>query len=267
MSTAPPILYETNSGVARITINHPERLNALDDEDWLTLAQAFERADADPEIGVIVLTGAGDRSFCAGGYLKNVAEVNVERSRRLYRNSGRLFNAMRKARQPVIGRINGYAIGGGNEILIHCDLAVAAEHAKLGQVGPKIGSVPIWGATNLHALNIGEKRAKEMVFLCQQFTAQEALELGWINKVVPYAELDAAVDAWCEELLDKSPLYLELAKVSANAWWDMMQPAITHGEQFLMKAAGTPQNVEGARAFMEKRPPNWRQFRKPESEG
>ena len=259
-----PVLYEKTGGIVRITMNHPERLNALDDEDWLILAQCFEKADEDPEVGVIVLTGAGDKSFCAGGYLKNVAEVNIERSRRLYRNSGRLFNAMRKARQPIIARVNGYAIGGGNEILIHCDLAIASDRAKVGQVGPKVGSVPIWGATNLHALNIGEKRAKEMVFLCHQYTAEEACELGWVNKVVPHEDLDAAVDAWCEEILDKSPLYIELAKVSANTWWDMMQPAITHGEQFLMKAAGTPQNLEGARAFMEKRQPDWRRFRKPE---
>lgn len=256
------IRYEAKSGIARITMDYPERLNSLADEDWLELAQAFDRADADPEVGVIVLTGAGDRSFCAGGYLADIADFSFERSRAVYRNSGRLFNSMRKARQPIIGRINGYAIGGGNEVLIHCDLAIASDRAKVGQVGPKVGSVPTWGATNLHALNIGEKKAKEMVFLCHQYTAQEAVEMGWINKVVPHDQLDAAVDEWCEEILDKSPLYLELAKVSANTWWDMMQPAISHGEQFLMHNAGTPQNLEGAKAFIEKRPTDYRRFRK-----
>ena len=255
------ILFEKQDGIARITINNPERLNALDDQDWLDLAEAVEQADDDREIGVIVITGAGDRAFCAGGFLADIAEFDVERSRRMYRNSGKLFFAIRKARQPVIAAINGYAIGGGNEIVVACDLAIASDHAKLGQVGPKVGSTPIWGATNLQALNIGEKKAKEMVFLCRQYTAQEACELGWINKVVPHAELAAEVDRWCEELLDRSPLYIELSKVSANTWWDMMQPAISHGEQFLMHAAGTNQNLEGARAFMEKRKPDFRRFR------
>jgi 2-ketocyclohexanecarboxyl-CoA hydrolase len=255
------ILYEKRDGVARITINNPDRLNALDDQDWLDLADAVETADADREIGVIVITGAGDRSFCAGGFLADIADFDAERSRKVYRNSGKAFFAIRKARQPVIAAVNGYAVGGGNEIVVACDLAIASDRAKLGQVGPKVGSTPIWGATNLQALNIGEKKAKEMVFMCRQYTAEEACDLGWINKVVPHDELSAEVDRWCEELLDRSPLYIELSKVSANTWWDMIQPAISHGEQFLMHAAGTQQNLEGAKAFMEKRKPDYRRFR------
>ncbi len=257
------IIYEAKDGVATVTINYPDRLNSLGDDDWLALAHAVERADADREIGAIVLTGAGDRSFCAGGYLADIANFDFERSRAVYRNSGKAFFAIRKARQPVIAAVNGFAIGGGNEIVIACDLAIASDHAKLGQVGPKVGSTPIWGATNLQAINIGEKKAKEMVFMCRQYTAAEACELGWINKVVPHAELMAEVGRWCEEILDKSPLYIELSKVSANTWWDMMQPSISHGEQFLMHNAGTPQNLEGARAFMEKRKPDYRRYRKP----
>ena len=197
------IRYESKDGVARVTIDYPERLNAVADEDWASLTAAFERADADQTVGVIVLTGAGDRAFCTGGYLADFTEFDAERSRKVYRNSARAFNAIRKARQPVIAAVNGFAIGGGNELVIACDLAIASDRAKLGQVGPKVGSVPVFGATNLHALNLGEKKAKEVVFLCRQYSAQEACDLGWINKVVPHDQLTAEVDQWCQELLDR----------------------------------------------------------------
>jgi 2-ketocyclohexanecarboxyl-CoA hydrolase len=259
------ILYQKQGNILRITINLAERMNSLGEIGWQELADAFEAADTDGEIGVVVLTGAGDRAFCAGGYLAELATFDAERSRRMYRTSSRAFHAIRKARQPVIAAVNGYAIGGGNEVVIACDLAIASDKARFGQVGAKVGSAPIFGATNLHALNIGEKRAKEVAFLCRQFSAAEAAELGWVNKVVPHAELHAEVDRWCEELLDKSPVYLELAKASSNVWWDMMQSAYTHGEQMLMRTAGSEQNLEGARAFLEKRKPDFRRFRKPQS--
>ncbi len=256
------ILYQKQGHILTITLNRPERMNALGEVGWQELADAFEAADTDGEIGVIVLTGAGDRAFCAGGHLAELATFDAERSRSMYRTSSRTFHAIRKARQPVIAAVNGFAIGGGNEIVIACDLAIASDKARFGQVGAKVGSAPIFGATNLHALNIGEKRAKEVVFMCRQFTAAEAAELGWINKIVAHAELHAEVDRWCEELLDKSPVYLELAKASSNTWWDMLQSAYTHGEQMLMRTAGSEQNLEGARAFMEKRKPDFRRFRK-----
>lgn len=256
------LLYEKRDGVLRITINHPERHNSVDDDGWLELKQAFEAADADGEIGVIVLTGAGDKAFCAGGYLKDLAEFEPEKSRRMFRNSALMFNAMRKARQPIIAAVNGYAIGGGNEVVVACDLAIASEHAKFAQVGPKVGSSPVFGGNNLLALSIGEKRAKEVVMLNHQFTAQEAFQLGWINKVVPHAELYDEVERWCQELLDRAPSYLELTKVSSNVWWDMMHQAYAHGEQVLMRLAGGAEMLEGTRAFMEKRKPNFRQFRR-----
>lgn len=253
--------YQKVGNTLTVKINLPDRLNALSEHGWQELADAFNAADSDGEIGVIVLTGAGDRAFCAGGYLAALTTFDAESSRRMYRASARAFNAIRKARQPVIAGVNGYAIGGGNEIVIACDLAVASDRARFGQVGAKVGSVPVFGATNLAALNLGEKRAKETVMLCRQYTAAEALDLGWINKVVPHDELSAELGRWCEELLDKSPLYLELAKASSNVWWDLLQSAYSHGEQLLMRTAGSEQNLEGARAFMEKRKPNFRQFR------
>lgn len=256
------ILSEERGEVLWITINHPERMNSFDDATCTELAEAFEAADQMSEIGVIVLTGAGDKAFCAGGYLADLAEFDFDRARRLFRQSARMFGAIRKARQPVIAAVNGYAIGGGNELVVACDLAIASEQARLGQVGPKIGSSPVFGGTNLLAMMIGEKRAKEVCFMCRQYTAQEACDLGWVNKVVPHDELRAEVDRWCEELLNRSPAYLELSKVTSNVWWDMMQPAYNHAEQTLFRLAGGPEQIEGTRAFMEKRKPNFGQFRK-----
>jgi 1,4-dihydroxy-2-naphthoyl-CoA synthase len=158
--------------------------------------------------------------------------------------------------------VNGYAVGGGNELVIACDLAIASERARFGQVGPKIGSSPVFGGTNLLAMNIGEKRAKEVCFMCRQYEAREALAMGWINAVVPHEELRAEVDRWCEDLLDRSPSYLELSKVTSNVWWDSLAPAFAHAEQTMFRLAGGPEMLEGTTAFMEKRKPDFRQFRK-----
>ena len=236
------ILYEQGGGKAWITINHPERHNAFDDGTCVELVTAFEAADADAGIGVIVLTGAGDRAFCSGGYLGDLAQFDFERARRLFRTSVAVFQAIRRARQPVIAAVNGFAVGGGNELVIACDLAIASDRARFGQVGPKVGSSPVFGGTNLLAMNIGEKRAKEVCFMCRQYEASEAL--------------------WCEDLLDRSPSYLELSKVSSNVWWDMLAPAFAHAEQTMFRLAGGAEMLEGTSAFMGKRKPDFRQFRK-----
>lgn len=260
-------IFEQVGAVAWITMNRPERGNSLAPKDWLDLAKTIERVGEDPSVGVIVLTGAGDKAFCSGGYLADLAKFDHETARRMFRDSIKLFQAIRRTRQPVIAAVNGFAVGGGNEIVIACDLAIASDTAHLGQVGPRVGSSPVFGGTNLLAMSIGEKRAKEVVFLCKLFTAQQAFELGWVNKVVPHAELRAEVERWCEELLDKSPAYLELSKVSSNVWWDQLQPVYSHGEQVLLRLAGGPESLEGSSAFMEKRKPNFRQFRKPKDSG
>jgi dihydroxynaphthoic acid synthetase len=256
------ILYEKSGGKVWISINHPERLNSFDDATCVELIEAFEAADADGSVGVIVLTGVGDRAFCSGGYLAGLADFEFERARRLFRTSSQLFQAIRRTRQPVIAAVNGYAIGGGNELVIACDLAIASENARFGQVGPKIGSSPVFGGTNLLAMNIGEKRAKEVCFMCRQYPASEALAMGWINAVVPHGELRAEVDRWCEDLLDRSPSYLELSKVTSNVWWDMLAPMFAHAEQTMFRLAGGPEQQEGTSAFMQKRKPDFRQFRK-----
>ncbi len=256
------ILYESKGGVATITFNHPERYNSFDYRMIGEYGDALWAAHADSSVGVVVVTGAGDKAFCSGGYLADITDFSVEKGRKLFDASANALTAMRRIRQPVIASVNGFAIGGGNEIVICACLAIASETAKLGQVGPKIGSSPVIGGTNLLAMTIGEKRTREVVYLCKQYTAQEAFEMGWVNKVVPQDKLKQETQAWCEELLDRSPSYLEISKLNANVWFDSIIGNFEHGKQLIMRMAGSPENTEGAKAFMEKRKPNWRQFRK-----
>jgi dihydroxynaphthoic acid synthetase len=256
------ILFEHRDGIARITLNMPDRLNAFSEQTLVELTEVFEAVGANREIGVVVLTGAGDRAFCAGGYLADLQNFNAEMGRKLFGGTIKALNAIRRVPQPVIAAVNGHAIGGGNELVIACDLAIASDRAKLGQSGPKVGSSPVFGGTNLAALNIGEKRVKEVCMMCQQYTAQEAYEMGWVNKVVPHEKLFEEVDAWCQELLDRSPAYLELTKVTSNIWWDFLQPAYVHAEQAMIRLAGGPEMVEGSTAFMSKRKPDFRKFRR-----
>lgn len=262
MGSPDQILFEKRDAVAWITINRPELFNTLDRDNFERLGDVLLEAGADRSIGVVVLTGTGEKSFCAGGYLADLASFSQQKARDLYDSGGRALTAMRRIPQPVIAAVNGAAIGGGNEIVVCSDLAIAAEHARFGQAGPRIGSSPIWGGTNLQALTLGEKKTREVCYLCRQYSAKEALDLGWINKVVPAGELVATVQEWCEELLDKSPAYLEVTKMSSNVWFESLAPTIELGKQALIRLAGGEEMTEGATAFMEKRKPNFRQFRK-----
>lgn len=261
MSEFKHILVERTGAIGWITINHPERHNSFDHETIRELGDAFEAFGFEPAIGVVVLTGAGTKAFSAGGYLADLANFSVPKARHLFAASGRTLTLMRHIPQPVIAMVNGFAMGGGNELVIASDLAIASEEARFGQTGPRIGSSPVYGATNLLAMTIGEKKAREVCYMCRQYTAQEALGMGWINKVVPAAELRAEVIRWCEELLDKSPAYLELSKVTSNVWWDMLAPAMAHAQQTLLRLAGGEEMTEGASAFMAKRKPDFRRFR------
>jgi 1,4-dihydroxy-2-naphthoyl-CoA synthase len=157
----------------------------------------------------------------------------------------------------VIAAVNGVAAGGGNELVVACDLAIAVESAWLGQTGVRIGSAPVLGGTNLLAMSIGEKRAKEVAFLCRRYPAREALELGWINEVVADGELDAAVGRWVDELAGMSPRYLEIAKLSSNLWWNASRDNFVSGLGMLVQAIGSDDMREGASAFMERRPPTF----------
>lgn len=256
------VLVETENRVAWVTINRPDKFNAFNAETINALGEVIRRIGQDPSIGVIVLTGAGDKAFCAGGDVGELAKFSLAAARALFDGAQNTFQIMRRVPQPIIAMVNGVAMGGGNELVICSDIAIAADHARFGQNGPKVGSSPVFGGTNLLAMTIGEKKAREVVYFCRQYSAQEALDLGWINKSVPREDLRAEVRKWCDELLERSPAYLELSKIGSNVWWDMLTPAMEAAKQSLFLLAGGPQMTEGATAFLEKRKPDFNQFRK-----
>ncbi len=235
-----------------IRLNRPDRKNAYDPEMCREIIDAIKEASVTPA-AAIVITGSGD-SFCAGGFLGNLANPDAARLRTMFFGSLELFETIRNAPQPVIAAVNGVAAGGGNELVVACDLAIAAESAWFGQTGVKVGSAPVLGGTNLLAMSVGEKRAKEVAFLCRRYPAKEALELGWVNEVVPDDELEAATDSMVAELARMSPRYLEIAKLSSNVWWNSIRDNYVSGLGMLVQAIGSDDMVEGASAFMEKRP-------------
>jgi 2-ketocyclohexanecarboxyl-CoA hydrolase len=247
------VLVEVRGLATWITLNRPDRKNAYDPQMCAVMIDAIKAASA-TNTTAIVITGTED-SFCAGGYLKNLQEPDVHQLRSMFFGSLELFEQIRLAPQPVIAAVNGVAAGGGNELVVACDMAIAVESAWLGQTGVKIGSAPVLGATNMLAMNIGEKRAKEVAFLCQRYTAQQAMELGWINSVAPDGGLVEAVDAMVAELAKMSPRYLEIAKLSSNVWWNACRDNYVQSLGMLVQAIGSKDMREGATAFMEKRKP------------
>lgn len=255
------VLCERRDGVAWVTLNRPDRYNAFDAPTIVALGTALKDIGRDSTIGVVVLTGAGDKAFSAGGDVGELAAFSLAKARELFDGAQDTLSIMRRIPQPIIAMVNGVAMGGGNELVICSDLAIASERARFGQNGPKVGSSPLFGGTNLLAMTIGEKKAREVVYLCRQYSAKEALELGWINKVVPQEELRAEVGRWCAELLERSPAYLELSKISSNVWWDTLTPSMEAAKQALFRLAGGEQMTEGATAFLEKRKPDFSRFR------
>ena len=255
------IIFEKKNGIAWVTINRPDKLNVFRWQTIDELTAAFQDADQDAAIGVMVLTGAGDRAFCCGGDIPTMRALDF--------NSGMLWNkklltlsmTMRNAAKPLIAAVNGYCLGGGNELNAFCDLTIASDRAKFGQAGPRVGACPMWGATQMLPRIVGEKKAREMVMLCHQYTAEEAERMGLVNKVVPHEKLYDEVEQWCEELLDMSPQSLRMAKLNMNFESDMMYPSFTHGGELLAHVWGSEQNKEGMAAFIEKRKPNFRQYR------
>lgn len=247
------INVERKGEVAWIRLNRPERMNAYDAEMARELIAAIEGA---ADAGVIVLTGTG-KAFCAGGYLANLSDPDPAELRSMFYGSLKLYEALRTSPRPVIAAVNGAAAGGGNELVVACDLAIAADNATFGQTGVKVGSAPVLGGTNFLAMNIGEKRAKEVAFLCRRYPADEALAMGMINAVVAAEELEKEVTRWAHELLRMSPRYLEIAKISSNVWWNQSRDAYLSGLGMLVQAIGSHDMIEGARAFMEKRRPRF----------
>ena len=257
------IRYERaeGEGIAKITIDRPEVRNAFRPKTIFELLDAFEEAREDASIGVVLLTGEGREAFCSGGDQRVRGEggyVGEDKVPRL--NVLDLQKVIRYIPKPVIAVVAGYAIGGGHVLHLVCDLTIAADNAKFGQTGPKVGSFDAgYGATYM-ARVVGHKKAREIWYLCRQYGAQEALDMGLVNTVVPLAELEATTIQWCREMLEHSPTALRMLKLAMNADCD--------GQAGLMAVAGsatlmyytTDEGREGKEAFLEKRPPDFSKF-------
>ncbi|MFD0889226.1 1,4-dihydroxy-2-naphthoyl-CoA synthase [Streptosporangium algeriense] len=257
------IVYETAEGIAKITINRPERHNAFRPTTLFELRDAFNAAQEDSEIGVIILTGAGDRAFCSGGDQKirgddGYVDKSTPHVGRL--NVLDLQVQIRRCPKPVIAMIAGYAIGGGHVLHVCCDLSIAADNAVFGQTGPKVGSFDGGYGSWLLAETVGLKRAREIWYLCRQYDAETALGWGLVNAVVPLARLEEETVAWAREMLEKSPLALRMLKGALNA--------VTDGAAGMQQFAGdatllyymSEEAQEGRDAFKEKRAPDFGKF-------
>lgn len=256
------VLYRKEGGVAWITINRPEVYNAFRNQTLDELVDRFEEATQDERVGVIVLTGVGGKAFCTGGDVKLEDGFDPAKGRAHHRRLLRLAEVIRHSGKPVIAAVRGWCLGGGNSLMLLCDLTIATDSSRFGQVGPKMGSSPLWWSTQLLPRLVGDKKAREIVMLCRQYTAAEAERMGWINKVVPDDQLEAEVEQWCRELLEKSPQALRLAKISLNSESDQLWSSVAHGLGLLAYAHGTAEFHEGTQAFLEKRKPDWEPFRR-----
>jgi naphthoate synthase len=255
------IVYETAEGIAKIAINRPEVRNAFRPTTLFELSDAFNRARDDPAIGVIILTGAGDKAFCSGGDQKVRGDDGYRDSHGVGRlNVLDLQVQIRRTPKPVIAMVAGYAIGGGHVLHVCCDLTIAADNAVFGQTGPKVGSFDGGYGSWLLASTVGLKKAREIWYLCRQYSAAEALEMGLVNTVVPLERLEEETVAWSRELLAKSPIALRMLKGALNA--------VTDGAAGMQQFAGdatmlfymSEEAQEGRDAYVAKRPPDFAKF-------
>ncbi len=255
------ILYERAEGIGKITINRPEVRNAFRPQTLFELSDAFKRAHEDPEVGVIILTGAGDKAFCSGGDQRirgdggYVGDDGVPRL-----NVLELQRQIRTLPKPVVAMIAGYAIGGGHVLHVVCDLSIAADNAVFGQTGPRVGSFDAGYGSSLLARLVGDKRAKEIWFLCRQYNAQEALQMGLVNAVVPLERLEEETVQWCREMLEKSPLALRFIKAAFNAAEDGLAGIQQLAGDATLLYYLTDEAKEGKTAFLEKRKPDFSAF-------
>ncbi len=256
------ILYHHGEGIARITINRPEVRNAFRPRTVEELVDAFHHAHHDASIGAIILTGAGDKAFCSGGDQKVRGDDGGYRDEQgvHHLNVLDLQMQIRRLPKPVVAMVAGYAIGGGHVLHLVCDLTIAADNARFGQTGPKVGSFDAGLGAGLLARTVGLKKAKEIWFLCRQYDAQEALEMGLVNTVVPLEELEEETLAWCRQMLRHSPTALRMLKAGFNADTDglagIQELAGNATALFYMTAEGQ----EGRDAFLEKRAPDFGKF-------
>jgi len=257
------IRYETTDEgrIAKITINRPEVRNAFRPLTVTELLSALELAHQDPLVGVIILSGAGDQAFCSGGDQRVRAAAGYLGDDGVPRlNILEVQKKIRSLPKPVVAMVAGYAIGGGHVLHLVCDLTIAADNARFGQTGPKVGSFDGELGSSYLARVVGQKKAREIWFLCRQYDAQQALDMGLVNTVVPLDQLEAETLQWCREILQHSPLALRCLKAALNADCD--------GQLGLLDLAGnatllyymSEEAQEGKRAFLEKRPPDFSQF-------
>jgi naphthoate synthase len=260
------IHYDTADGIAKLTIARPEVRNAFRPQTLFELQHAFNVARDDPAIGVIVLTGEGDDAFCSGGdqrvrgddgYMGDdaVAQHGIGRL-----NVLELQIQIRRTPKPVVAMVAGYAIGGGHVLHIVCDLTIAADNARFGQTGPKVGSFDGGYGSGLLARNVGQKRAREVWFLCRQYSAQEAYEMGMVNTVVPLEALEEETVQWCREMLAMSPLALRMIKASMNAADDGLAGIQQLAGDATLLFYQTEEAQEGRDAYVQKRRPEFERF-------
>ena len=251
------IIYEVKDRVATITINRPEVYNAFRIKTMEELTRAFDLADAHAAVRVVVLTGTGDKAFSTGGDVAMESEFDGKAGRHVGRLLIRLAEAIRGTGKPVIAKVRGWCVGGGNELNLLCDLSVATKTARFAHTDARLGNSPIWYATQLLPLHMSDKRAREVVMLGKTYSATDAERLGWINEVVDEDKLDATVDEWCQRLLASSPQSLRLSKVSMNQMSDMMLHSVRQGFETLSYIHDTDEFHEGTAAFLENRPPKF----------
>jgi len=258
------VLYEkSEDGIARITINRPEVRNAFRPQTVTEMSRAFADARDDSGVGVVILTGAGEKAFCSGGDQRVRGQAGYVDDHGVARlNVLDLQRQIRTLPKPVIAAVAGYAIGGGHVLHMMCDLTIAADNARFGQTGPRVGSFDGGYGASYMARIVGQKKAREIWFLCRQYDAQQALEMGLVNAVVPYAELEAESVRWCREILANSPMALRCLKAALNADCDgqagLQELAGNATLLFYMSAEGQ----EGRDAFLEKRKPDFRKFQR-----
>ena len=257
------IVYETWDGIAKITINRPEVRNAFRPLTVVEMSKAFEVAREDPQVGVVVLTGAGTEAFCSGGDQRVRGDdgyVDAGGTGRL--NVLDLQVQIRRLPKPVVAMVAGYAIGGGHVLHVVCDLTIAADNAKFGQTGPRVGSFDGGYGAGLLARIVGQKKAREIWFLCEQYDAQQALDMGLVNKVVPLADLEKETVAWCRRMLELSPLALRMLKAGLNAADDGLAGIQQLAGDATLLYYMSEEAQEGRDAYVQKRKPNFAKFPK-----
>ena len=257
------IVYETWDGIAKITINRPEVRNAFRPLTVVEMSKAFEVAREDPQVGVVVLTGAGTEAFCSGGDQRVRGDdgyVDAGGTGRL--NVLDLQVQIRRLPKPVVAMVAGYAIGGGHVLHVVCDLTIAADNAKFGQTGPRVGSFDGGYGAGLLARIVGQKKAREIWFLCEQYDAEQALDMGLVNKVVPLADLEKETVAWCRRMLELSPLALRMLKAGLNAADDGLAGIQQLAGDATLLYYMSEEAQEGRDAYVQKRKPNFGKFPK-----